>query len=65
MRLAWANDGSLKNKYEYPQAAHTPYARLWTRAATYTIMSKAHIRAILANHLSFSELQNALFCILK
>ena len=51
--------------YEYQQTAHMPYACLLTRAATYTFMLRTSIRAILDNHLSFSELQNVLSCILK
>ena len=43
--------------YEYQQTAHMPYACLLTRAATYTFMLRTSIRAILDNHLSFSELQ--------
>ena len=52
----------------FRKTAHTPYARPWTRTATCTFMSKtpiAPIRGILANLQIFSELQNALSCILK
>ena len=49
-----------------PQTAHTPpYARLLTCVATCTFMSKSPVMTIRANRLSFSELQNASFCILK
>ena len=49
----------------YPHAAHTPYARLWARAATCTFMSQSPARGALANSLSLSGLQNGLSCILK
>ena len=49
----------------YPHAAHTPYARLWARAATCTFMSQSPARCALANSLSLNGLQNVLSCILK